>query len=419
MATGGLAAFRDNAVYMGAGKQSAWGTDVAPTWFYLWLDGSSADPMSKVTMEREGDGSGYMVLDFKEEQHGVVKVVEYARPFLAGYALQSLLGSGSDTYTAPTANTTLSANVLAGAATCSVVANLGNTGTLAVQVEGGYSSATAETVTLDLTTKTGTGPYVYTLAASATFVKGHSSGGSVVSAASHVLTAKYAFDPYTFEIGYGEPGALTQIIRFVDACCTDLQIESTKGKPVKFTHSWYATKTKFMTAGTATTAPTGTPFRHFDGAGTWKLNNLSTGNAVTIDSFKLQLKRSTQVAECQSESVNPVYFLPGNVDIDGDLDAVFNSWADFNLTYYGTTAPAANATDSNLVGESQVSVTYQSDAVNSLTFSLPTVAYKTANVKQSLKGGAVKQPIKIQARKTAANPVPLTVTLLNGQVGAY
>ena len=419
MATGGLLTFRDNAVYMSAGKQAAWGTDVAPTWTYLWLDGSSADPQAKVAFEREGDGSGYNVLAYKESQHVVVKIVEYARPLLVGYALQSLLGSGSDAYVAPTVNTTLAAGVAAGATSCQVAANLGSVGTVAVVASAGYSSAAQEVVTLDLTTKTGTGPYTYTLAASATFAKAHISSDAVVSAASHTLTGKYAFDPYTFEVGYGESGALSQILRFVDGCCVDLSIDSQKGKPVKFTHTWYCTKVKYMTASTAPVYPAGGPFRHYDASGTWRINNAATGNAATIETLQLQLKRSVQAMDCQSEGLNPVYFVPGNLDISGNLNAIFNGWGDYNLAYFGATAPANGTTDAILVGESQLGMTYQLDAVNSLALALPTVDYEAANVKQSLKGSAVKQPIKFQARKTASNPVPFTATLNNTQVGSY
>ena len=419
MATGGLNTFRENAVYIGMGKQAAWGTDVTPTWFYIWRDGSDANPETKVQTEREGDGTGYMSLSYKQEQHGVVKISEYARPILLGYALQGLLGSGSDTYTAAAQNTTLSSSVAAGATSVSVVANLGNVGTLPMTVEPGYSAANAETVTLDLTTKTGTGPYTYTLAAGATFARAHTNGSAIQSAASHALTGKYAYDVYTIEIGYGEVGNITQVIRYVDCVCVDLQLMADKGKPVSATHTWYAASTKTVATPTATTYPASGIFKFESAAAAWRLNGASTGNAATIEKLQLSLKRSTVADDFQSEGISPVFFLPGNLDISGNVQAIWNSWADYNLAYYGSTSPAAGTKDSNLVGQSALATTFTVDAVSSLALSLPTINYTAAKVKMGLGGKGIRQPITFTAQKTAAQPTPLTFTLSNVQNSAY
>src|SRR5690242_6413178 len=102
MATGGLTPIRGNDAYVACGKQSAWGTAVAPTWFPIWLQGSEWGAETKTTSEMQGDGSPHKAFLYKTGQYGLVKIVEYARPIGTGYSLQGLLGTNSDTYTAPT-----------------------------------------------------------------------------------------------------------------------------------------------------------------------------------------------------------------------------------------------------------------------------------------------------------------------------
>ena len=428
MATGGLSAFRQNAVYVGGAKQSAWGAGLVPTWYWLWLDGTDANPDAKTKVEMEGDTSGYEALAWKTSQYEIVKIVEYGRPIIAGYALQALLGTGSDTYTAPTVNTTLSSAVTAGASSCSVAANIGNTGTAAVEVTAGYGKTGTEVVTLDLTTKTGTGPYVYTLANTATFKQPHASGDAVISAAGHALAPKFAtFDPYSIEVGWNtDGGTLQQALRYVDACCMQLDIESAKGGKVKFTSTWWSTQAVKLNAfQSALTFDTHNPFTHSDASGLWKLNNAATLNALTIEQFKLSLKRSTGAEDFQTESLNPTYFLPGNITIDGSYQVKFNSWEQYYLTYFGNTRnPAANATDvagGVLIGREAFNTTWQLDALNSLALALPNVTYSAAKLPQKLDGKPVSQPVTFKAvvDRPSGITAPFTATLSNAQVGSY
>lgn len=429
MATGGLNAFRQNAVYMGGAKQSAWGTGVVPTWYWYWLDGSDANPQDTIKTEMEGDSSGYESLTWRSGKYEVIKIVEYARPMIAGYALQSLLGTGSDTYTAPTANTTLAANIVAGATSCQVVGNLGNTGTVTVGVTAAYGVAGFEIVTLDLTTKTGTGPFTYTLAAAATFKLAHTSGDAVVSQAGHALTPKFAtFDPYSIEVGWNtDGGTLQQAFRYVDAVCTQLDIESAMGNKVKFTSTWWATQVAKLGAfQSARLMDTLLPFTHSDASGLWQLNGAATLNALTIEQFKLSLKRGTNATDFQTEGVAPTYFLPGNITIDGSYQCKFNAWDQYYLTYFGSNgrAPLANVTDVSggvITGTESYQTTWQLDAINSLKLNLPVVSYSAAQLPMRLDGRAVAQPVTFKARVDRPSGVAtaLTATLNNWQVGAY
>src|SRR5260221_3025011 len=205
MATGGLLTFRDNAVYIGWAKQAAWGTGLAPTNWWIWRDGSDVVTNKNVTIEREGDQSGFASLPYVDRATGMIKISEYARPIVMGCALQSLLGTGSDAFTA-TVNTTLGVQATAGATTITSIADLGNTGNQGVVLEGGVASTNLEAILLNKTTRTGTGPWVYTLANAATVQRTHVNG-STVTAGSHRSTPQNAHHPHFIEGGYGEPGS--------------------------------------------------------------------------------------------------------------------------------------------------------------------------------------------------------------------
>src|SRR5258705_11399805 len=100
MASGGLLTFRDNAVYIGWAKQAAWGAGLAPTNWWIWKDGSDVTTNDTVTVEREGDQSGFASLAYKERATGMIRIAEYARPIVVGCAIQSLLGTGSGAFPA-------------------------------------------------------------------------------------------------------------------------------------------------------------------------------------------------------------------------------------------------------------------------------------------------------------------------------
>ncbi|HLZ20727.1 MAG TPA: hypothetical protein VKQ30_01205 [Ktedonobacterales bacterium] len=422
MATGGLNVFRENAVYIAGGKESVWGTGVPATWGWYWLDGSDANPEAKLQSEREGDTSPFKALTWKQGQYEVIKIVEYVHPILAGYALQALCGTSSDTYTAPTVNTTLSAAILAGATQCQVAANLGATGTAVCIFEPGYTSTTWEIATLDLTTKAGTGPYTYTLANAATFQKGHSNAGIVQSASTHAFTRKGAYDPYSIEIGWNtDGGTLQKAVRYIDCVCADLKITSEKGKKLKFEHTWYATG--FSNLGTFTLPPyeTNRPMTHYDANGKWQLNNAATLNALTIDKFDVTFKNSTTPDDCQSEGLNPVYFLPGNCDISGSYEVLFNDWGQYELTYAGARTFTSGAGDSAIVGQEALLALWQPDLLNSLQVSLPNVFYSAAKLTPRLDAKPLPQPVTFEAinNRPAGVTNAFTVTLANSQANSY
>lgn len=428
MATGGLTPIRGNDAYIGWGKQAAWGTAIAPTNFWRWLDGTAYGPDTKETSEREGDTSPFIILTWKDSQMGMVKVIEYARPITSGCALQAVMGDASDTYSAPTFATTLAAAITAGATTFQSTVTLGTVGTLVIAVEGGYSSTTAEIVTVDLTTHTGSGPFTYTLASSATFKLSHSNGGSIVSQASHVFTRQTgAYDPYTLEFAFGHNGGSpSQAIRLQDAVCTQLKISGSPNKPIRFEHDWYGAIDKIAASlstptyeGVGTMGTPTAPFKYNQGGSSWSIDSSTSGNATSVAKFDLTLKNSTDPSEFITEGLNPAFFQPANFDIDANLDVVFQSFNQWNNAFFGSASAGSGTADAILVGLGAFAVTLTADSINSLAFSLPNVAYAGPKMTPKLDGKALHMPLVIKGQKGQAVTNPLTITLTNAQNSQY
>lgn len=429
MATGGLNTFRENLTYLGAGKQAAWGTAVAPTWFYRWLDGTDYNPEAKFQEERLGDTSPHISLVWKSAQYAMIKVVEYAYPIMAGYALEALCGASSDTYTAPTQSTTLAAAIVAGTNTFQSTASIGNASTLAVNFTPAYAGTSYEVQVVNLASRTGTGPYTYTLNGSATFQKAHNNGDTITSQSLHVFKRQaFGFDPYSFEFGWGVNAAgqtapISQVVRVQDCVCNDLTISSDTGRKIKFEHTWYGAISTLKASPTVATYENppllGGPFQHFMASGNWTLDGLTTGNAVTIKQARLTLRNTATPEEFVTETLTPAYFLPGNFDAEVALTAVFNSFNQYLETYWGSASAAANATDSLITGEGAFLTTFTMDGVNSLAVNCPTVDWKAAKLSAKLSGKPISQAITGRARATATAADPFIATLTNSQAASY
>ena len=426
--TGGLANIRENLFYVGCGKQSVWGTAVAPTWYSLWLDGTDVNPQAKITLEREGDTSPFMGLAYKENQYGVAKVVEYARPITLGYILQALLGSGSDTYTAPTKSSTFASAVLAGATSFQSVGSLGNSGTLGINATPAYSNAGVyEVVTVNLASQSGTGPYTYTLNGGGAFLNAHAMSDAITSASQHTLTRQTAgYDAFTLEFAFGS-ATLGEVWRLQDAVCYEVKLTCNKGKPIKVEHSWYGALHKLQSAfstpsyeGSRVVGQAGAPFIFWEGSGNWLVDGSSSANAATVEKLELDLKNTTNAEDFISESISPALFIPSDMDITATAEAIFTSYNQFNETYFGAKTLSTGASDSYLVGYGAIQTTLQADPVNSLLVNVLNGAY-TADSKLTPKLDAkgLRQPFKLTGQRTAAIANPFSATLMNSLASSY
>lgn len=430
MATGGLTPLRGNNAQVGWFKQSAWGTGGLPTAWWMWRKGTSHRDVPNDMAAKEGDAGRWENLAWRQDIYGDYKIAEAVRPRTIGCSLQAFCGDGSDAYVAPTKSTTLAANVLAGATTISSTADLGNLSTLAVNLTPGVASQTYEVVTLDLTTRTGAGPYVYTLAASGTCRYAHTSADALTSASTHVFTPQTGpYAPYatTFYRGNGSTAPF-QAFQYGDSVCYDWSLRSgPAGAPLMAQHSWYARYGQLIAWGSPApvlegigqTGLTGGPFSHNQAKGSWSLNSVTTGNAVTIDSFTLAGKNTTNVKEFLTEDIYPAYFTVDNTSLDIQLSLIFQTWTDYYNTYFGGIS-LANTKPSGLIGYAPFAVTYTMDAVNSLAISVPWCRYVTAEPPvQDENAGIVKQTISLRAMTSATFPTPFTITLGNSQAAAY
>lgn len=428
MATGGLTPIRGNDAYVGYGKQAAWQTPVAPTCFPTWLDGSEWGSEVKVASEMQGDASPHKGFMYKTGQYGMVKIVEYARPIGAGYALQGLLGTGSDTYTAPTQSGTLAAAVLAGATSFQTALNLGSTGTLGMNFTPGLTSLVYEAQSVDLTTKSGVGPYTYSLAAGAKFLYGHALGDAITSASSHAFTRQLlTYDPYTIEFGWGyKTGTPSEIWRLQDAVCTDLKITMEARKPVKFEHTWYGALVKLQAAaavvnleGLGIVGQAGAPFMFYQGSAGWLVDGANTGNAAQIEKMELTFKNTTNVEEFITENLTPAYFQLANIEMTAAVTAILQNFNQYNELYYGAQTIATGASDSYKVGYGSLGATLTTDPVNSFALALANAGYTAGRPVPKLDGKSLIQPLQLTAIANKATLNPFNFTLANSQAAQF
>lgn len=413
---------RGNQVYIGWAKQSGWGAPLAPASYWRWLTGSRANPLTRIQTWREGDTSAYESFAAKRGQWWVVRVVEYLRPITAGAAIQALLGSGSDAFTAPTVSATLAAPITPGATTFQTTTTIGIAGTRWCAFTPGYTSASNEALNVDLASRTGGGPYTYALAAGQRFLMRHASGDAVASASTHTFNRQYAYDPYTIETGYGAGGITPNAaFRIQDCICYDLEFEAVAGRPVRLTHLWYGISGKTQTTlatpafeGAGLLGTAGRPLVMADAGNTWKLKNATTGNAATIARLKLKLHNTTRPDAIRDELLAPAYFVPGHLEITGSMEVHFASFQEYSQAYYGSASPPAGSTDSYSIGYESLNVTFAADGVNGLTLALPNIAYAAATLAPQTSGDVLRQPLVFRALPASpASPSPVTLTLTN------
>lgn len=418
--------FQNNYWYIGWKKQSAQGTPAVPDKFWRWLDGTSAGPKRKANAEWEGDASPFENLVTSASQYYEIKVKEYARPITMGCALQAVNATGSDTYTGPTYSSTLAADVLAGATTVKLTADAGNTGTLAINIGGGYPGTSYEVLTIDCTTRT-TPNYTYTIAASGTAKKAHTNGATVTSTSQHVFTRQAAaYDFYTIEYGFTMPGSSPKSFRIQDCVCYQLKISGQKGSKITLEHDWYgiqsatpASQASPTYEGYGQAGVTGGPFMYYQNNGTIQIDGANTGNAATVTDFALTIKNSTAAEALQSELFLPSGFLPGTVTYDLGANLHFQNYSQFGETYLGSTTVNTSSTDSYLTGMGSFSATFNTDAVNAIALSMPNAAYLAADIAPpKLDGQPVVQPITFKPTKQSGT-VPATLTLTNSQNSQY
>lgn len=413
----------DNA-YFGFAKESSPGTAVSPAIFPRWMDGSNIEIDAKMEDIWEGDGSRRLSTIIKNQQIVKIKLVATLRPIELGFFEVAAQGSGSDSYTAPTTNTTMSSSSSAGATTISIAANTGLTasGTAALVIGAGTAS---EEIAIFTTPVSGSGPYTLTVNSSyngGALKLAHSSASTVQSAAQHVITDQTDGNYYTVEVGLGtlfSAGGTTLRVR-------DCKVETFKrsakaGGLLMHEIEFVGIATTSQGSAATVTLEQHAPFLFTQSS--WTLDGSTSGDAPNLKSFDITQKDNLDTG-IQTEALTLAAIIFGRLNVDIGFDVVFTTASRIYLTYFGSTS---GTTDAQALGLGSLTVTFtQPDTLQTVTYSILTLAY-TKVTKPVPKTDGKHFEMKVSGTSIAAplsgvgsnNTYLLQTTLNNTQYSAY
>jgi hypothetical protein len=239
-----------------------------------------------------------------------------------------------------------------------------------------------------------------------------------------------AYQPYSIEFAFMTEGGFTgKAIRIADCVCYQVKLTADAGKRIVLEHDWYGSFSAIQASlqtptyeGTNITGQPGSPFVFYQvPASTWSIDSSTTTstNTGTIKHLEVTLKNGTGAEDLLNEYLYPTYFMPGNIDITGQLDVHFQSYTQYLETYYGSSSATTGSNDSYLVGTGQASTKFQTDSINSLALSLPYVNYTAAKLSPKLDGKPLEQSIVFTASRTPSALIPFTATLTNSLASDY
>jgi hypothetical protein len=403
---------RDNRAYVGIGKQTSQGVAVAPVYFPRWLDGSSIQIDTKLEDVWEGDGSRHLNLIVKNDQRVTIKLVCNPRPNEVGLLEAIAQGSGADTFTAPTVNTTLAAPATAGATTISLSANTGLTGsgTAALALNPGGTDEEEVTIT---TPVSGTGPYTATLANGATLKNTHASAETVKGAGQHVLTDQVDGAYYTFEVSLADTAG--NILRVRDCKAEQLKRSGKAGGLLVYELDVVGLATTAQTTPATVTLDTHLPFLYTQGV--WTLDGSLTGDALAVEQFDITQKNNLDTV--QTEQLNPAASIFGQLNADTTLDLLYQNGSRVAEVYFGG---SAGTTDSQTVYLGSLTLLFtQPDGFHTVQYTIPTQAYTKVGMPQpKTDGKAMRQ--QVQATSISNNGVNASLvqtTVTNTTYAAY
>ena len=411
-----LTPIRSDNGYVGMGLQSSGGTAVAPTQFYRWLDGSGIEVDLKAEDVWEGDGSRHLSQVIKNRQSAKIKLLTNIRPNDVGFLEKAAMGITSDTYTAPTVATTLSAASLVGATSISVAANTGLTGsgTITLVLEPG---ATTEEIATFNIPATGSGPYVLTVATAyngGQLKTAHANAGAVKSGATHVLTDQTDGSYYSVEVSVG--GTAGIIIRLRDCKVEQIKRSGKAGSLIVYEVDLTGIACLVQASPATVTFDPHQPFLFQQG--TWTLDGSTTGDALAVESFDIDQKNNLDV-DIQTEQLTLAALIFGMLGMDVGCNIVMQSGSRIASTYFGS---SAGTTDSQTVGVGSLSLIFAlADGLNTLTYTVTTLQYTKTDVPKLKKDGkAFRQAISATSvSNQGVNPWLLQTTLVNTTYAAY
>jgi hypothetical protein len=367
-----LTPYKSNNFYMGFAEQGDPNTPAAPTIFPRWKNGTKVVIEPAFEEVEEGDGSRRTTMLIKNGQMVKITLVSSLRPNERGNFEKWAQGASSDTYTAPTVSTTLSALTAANATSITVAANTGLTGsgTIALVLEAGTASEEIAVFTIPAT---GTGPY--TLAVDPSYNGGHlrlahANAGTVKSKATHVIPDQATDSPYvTVEAGWGilNSGGGTAIR--VKACKIDkFTTAFEKGKILMDTIEMIGIVSTVQGSAATVTLEQHGPFIFYQGA--YTVDGNSTAQALR----KGSIERSNNLdSDTQGEGLNPTCLLFTKLDVKLKWSLILTDFSPIYQTFFGS---KTGTTDSTQVGLGSFNALFtQPDTLNSLQYKVLTVGY--------------------------------------------
>lgn len=415
---------RSDNSYWGISKETTPGTPVAPSVFPRWMDGSQIEIDLAAEDVKEGEGTRRLSTIIKNRQMVKIKLVAALRPVELGFFETAAMGSGADSYTAPTVSTTMSSSSVATATSISVASNTGLTGTGTIALVVGAGTASEE-IGIFTTPPTGTGPY--TLSVNNAYNGGalklaHANASTVQSSASHILTDQSDGNYYTIEIGLGSlfgAGGTTLRVR---SCKVETFKRSGKAGGLLLHEIEFVGIASTVQGSPATvTLEQHQPFLYTQGA--WTLDGSTTGDALNIESFDIEQKNNLDTA-IQTQQMTLAAIIFGLLDIGLAFEMVFSNGNKIYQTYFGSTS---GTTDAQTLGLGSFVVTFtQPDTLQTLTYTILTVAYTKTSMpvpkkdgkhfKMAVSGTSIAAPL---SGAGSNNAYLLQTTLTNTQYASY
>jgi hypothetical protein len=363
-----------NAYIAFAEQTSGLGVVATPSYFPRWLNGSGFEMDLKTEEIREG-GTRRASQHIKNGQSVKIKLMCLPRPNELALFEAMAAGSSSDTYTGPTVSTTTSGSSnTAGSTTLVLVDNTGLTasGTVYVVAEPGTSKE--EVVALTTPGSGSSTPYTYTIANSGTLKYTHSASSTVKSSAKHVITDQLDGQYYTFEISLGGTSGL--ILRVRDCKLETIKRSSSAGKSLQYDLELIGCVSLVQSSALTVTLEAHNQFLYTQGVFT--IDGSATGDALEVSKFDISGKNNLDAIQAEKLVFDGIIF--GKVDMDVNVDLIFQTSARIQNTFFGS---ATGTTDAQAMYTGSLSLVFtQADNFNTVTYSLPTLAYTKVGLPQ-------------------------------------
>lgn len=364
---------RSDRAYVGFAKQSGQGVAAAPTLFPRWLDGTTLEIDDGLEDIWEGDNSRHLSQIIKNNQKVKIKHTCYPRPNEVGFFEHAALGTGSDTVTAATVNTTLSANTLVGATTISVAANTGLTGsgTIALVLEPGTATEEIATFTIPVT---GTGPYTLTVANGGALKLAHTSAGVVRAPTTHTEIDEQDGDYHSIEFSIADTAGI--IIRVRDCKVDGIKRSGEAGHYLSMETEWTGLVSLVQAVAATITLDPHQAFLYTSGV--WTLDGSQSGDALEVAKFDISQKNNLDWIQAEHLTGDAMIF--GMLNEDVSIDVLFQNGTRIAEIYFGG---ATGTTDAQAIFLGSLSVTFtQADGFHSMTYAILTLAYSKVGIPQ-------------------------------------